>query len=55
MISDCLQGFSSTQDFQLSLADGFAVVKSDNYTLTTDTKCNDGKWHYLFAVQGPAG
>lgn len=49
------QGLSSAHDFQLSLVDGFAVVKSDNYTLRTDTKCNDGRWHHLSAVRGPAG
>uniref|UniRef100_UPI0037E6FAA4 laminin subunit alpha-3 n=1 Tax=Semicossyphus pulcher TaxID=241346 RepID=UPI0037E6FAA4 len=49
------QGSSSVHDLQLSLADGFAVFSCDNYTLRSDQKYSDGRWHYLSAVRRKTG
>lgn len=46
---------ASGHHFQLSLADGYAVVTSDNYTLRSDRRCNDGGWHYLFTSRSSTG
>ncbi|KAG7228737.1 hypothetical protein INR49_008515, partial [Caranx melampygus] len=46
---------SSSQDLQLSLADGFVVFTCNNYTLKSDKRYSDGSWHYLSAVRRPAG
>ncbi|XP_074492138.1 laminin subunit alpha-3 isoform X2 [Sebastes fasciatus] len=40
---------------QLSLADGYVVFNSDNYTLRSDKRYSDGSWHYLSAVKRPTG
>ncbi|KAK2835839.1 hypothetical protein Q5P01_016323 [Channa striata] len=49
------QGSTSVRDLQLSLADGYVVLNSDNYTLKSDKRYNDGSWHYVSAVRRPAG
>ncbi|XP_039668362.1 laminin subunit alpha-3 [Perca fluviatilis] len=49
------QGSISVHDLQLSLADGYVVFNSDNYTLRSDKRYNDGSWHYLSAVCRPTG
>ncbi|XP_031724153.1 laminin subunit alpha-3 [Anarrhichthys ocellatus] len=46
------QGSTSVQ---LSLVDGYVVFKSDNYTLRSDKRYSDGRWHYLSAVNRPTG
>ncbi|XP_054459158.1 laminin subunit alpha-3 [Anoplopoma fimbria] len=46
------QGSTSTQ---LSLADGFVVFNSDNYTLRSNKRYSDGLWHYLSAVKRATG
>ncbi|XP_041861831.1 laminin subunit alpha-3-like isoform X2 [Melanotaenia boesemani] len=46
---------SSSQDFQLSLADGFLVFKSYNCTLWSDKRYSDGVWHYLSVEWMPTG
>ncbi|XP_051232166.1 laminin subunit alpha-3 isoform X2 [Dicentrarchus labrax] len=49
------QGSTSVHDLQLSLADGYAVFNSDNYTLRSDKRYNDGSWHFLSAVRNATG
>ncbi|TNN42163.1 Laminin subunit alpha-3 [Liparis tanakae] len=39
----------------LSLADGHVVFNSDNYTLRSEKRYSDGRWHHVSAVQGPTG
>lgn len=46
---------ASVHHFRLSLADGYAVFTSDNYTLRSDRRCSDGGWHYLSASRSSAG
>uniref|UniRef100_H3DJT5 Laminin, alpha 3 n=1 Tax=Tetraodon nigroviridis TaxID=99883 RepID=H3DJT5_TETNG len=46
---------ASVHHFQLSLADGYAVFHSDNYTLRSDRRYSDGRWHYLSASRSSAG
>ncbi|XP_044054261.1 laminin subunit alpha-3 isoform X2 [Siniperca chuatsi] len=55
LIRSSSQGSTSVHDLQLSLADGYAVFNSDNYTLTSDKRYSDGSWHYLSAVRRPTG
>ncbi|XP_067369206.1 laminin subunit alpha-3 isoform X2 [Channa argus] len=49
------QGSTPVYDLQLSLADGYVVLNSDNYTLKSDKRYNDGSWHYVSAERRPAG
>ncbi|XP_062280212.1 laminin subunit alpha-3-like [Scomber scombrus] len=49
------QGSTSGDNFQLSLSDGFVVFSSNNHTLKSDKRYNDGSWHYLSAVRWPTG
>ncbi|XP_053178329.1 laminin subunit alpha-3 [Scomber japonicus] len=46
------QDSTSVDSFQLSLSDGFLVFSSNNHTLKSDKRYNDGSWHYLSAVRG---
>ncbi|XP_069378473.1 laminin subunit alpha-3-like [Paralichthys olivaceus] len=47
------QGSTSALDLQLSLDDGYVIFNSRNYTLRSDERYSDGKWHYLSAVRRP--
>ncbi|XP_039983754.1 laminin subunit alpha-3 isoform X2 [Xiphias gladius] len=49
------QGSTSAHGLQLSLADGYIVFNSNNYTLKSDKRYSDGSWHYLSAVRRPTG
>ncbi|XP_067453634.1 laminin subunit alpha-3 [Thunnus thynnus] len=49
------QGSTSVNNFQLSLSDGYVVFSSDNHTLKSDKRYNDGSWHYLSAATRPTG
>eukprot|EP00064_Thunnus_orientalis_P005002 superscaffoldBa00000475_g5015 len=49
------QGSTSVNNFQLSLSDGYVVFSSDNHTLKSDKRYNDGSWHYLSAAMRPTG
>lgn len=55
VFSVSLQSSASEHDLQLSLADGYVVLNSDNYTLKSDKRYSEGSWHYLSAVTRPTG
>ncbi|XP_058495004.1 laminin subunit alpha-3 isoform X2 [Solea solea] len=46
---------SSAYGLHLSLSDGYVVFNSHNYSLKSDERYSDGKWHYLSAVKTPKG
>ncbi|XP_045906061.1 laminin subunit alpha-3-like isoform X2 [Micropterus dolomieu] len=55
LLGSSSQDSTSVHDFQLSLADGYAVFISGNDTLRSDKRYSDGSWHYLSAVKMPTG
>ncbi|XP_055364396.1 laminin subunit alpha-3 isoform X2 [Betta splendens] len=55
LVRSSSQGSDSAHDLQLSLADGYVLLNSGNYTLKSDKRYNDGSWHYLSAVRRPTG
>ncbi|XP_070688258.1 laminin subunit alpha-3 [Pempheris klunzingeri] len=55
LLRSSAQGSTSVHDLQLSLAGGYVVFHSNNFTLMSDKKYSDGSWHYVCAVWRPTG